>query len=340
VLVIFLVVPVTVLVALAAAQLVCSRIDARKFPAPGDMVNIPAGTMHVRRMGERGPAVVLESGIAASSLNWCRLQPDLAQFTTAYSYDRAGFGWSTTRDSTCTLEKITGDLHSLVQAMNVPRPYILVGHSFGGYITRAYAHRYPDELAGLVLVDPLTPEEWIEPTPEQLWLLRRGIWFARIGGALATFGLVRGPLWLLQRGNREAPRKMLATFGPRATETISRLVRQLMKLPPDVLRVIRALWSQPKFYWTMCRYLESIPSCARELDQARLPHDLPVTVLSGAHQPDVRLREHAQIAAQSRAGKHLIADQSAHWVHLDQPELVREAIRQIALSATEKPMAG
>jgi pimeloyl-ACP methyl ester carboxylesterase len=340
VLVIFLTVLVTLLAALAVTQLICARIDVRKFPAAGDIVKIDSGTMHVRRMGERGPAVVLESGIAASSLNWCRLQPELAQFTTAYSYDRAGFGWSTTNDPTCSLKKITSDLHSLLHAMNVPQPYILVGHSFGGYITRAYAHRYPDELAGLVLVDPLTPEEWITPTPEQLWLLRRGIWFARIGGALATFGFVRGPPWLMQRGNREAPRKMLGTFGPKAVETVSRIVREVTKLPPDVLRVIRALWSRPKFYWTMSRYLESIPSCARELQDARLPHDLPVTVLSGAHQPEVRLREHSQIAAQSSAGKHVIADQSAHWVHLDQPDLVSQAVREIALSLTEKTMAG
>jgi pimeloyl-ACP methyl ester carboxylesterase len=286
--------------------------------------------MHVRRMGQRGPAVVLESGIAASSLNWCMLQPDLARFTRVYSYDRAGFGWSKTQDSSCSLKKITGELHALLQAMNVPRPYILVGHSFGGYIVRAYAHRYPDELAGLVLVDPLTPEEWQQPTPAQLWMLRRGVWLSRIGGALASVGLIRAPLWMLQRGNRQAPQTMLATFGPKATETVTRILRELMKLPPDVLRVIRALWCTPKFYWTLSAYLEAIPGCAQELRDARLPADLPVTVLSGAHQPEVRMQEHTGIAAQSTRGRHVIANASAHWIHFDQPELVVQAVREIA----------
>lgn len=324
---------------MAAVQLVCARLDARKFSAPGDLVKIPGGEMHVVRMGSGSPAVVLESGIAASSLNWCMLQPDLARFTTAYSYDRAGFGWSTTDDSSCSLEKITRDLHALLQALNVPRPYILVGHSFGGYIVRAYAHRFSGELAGLVLVDPLTPEEWVQPSPAKLKVLHRGVWFARIGGVLATFGLIRGPVWMLQRGHRNVPRKMLGTFGPKATETITRILRELMKLPPGVLRVIRALWSTPKFYWIMARYLQSIPSCAKELQDVRLPAGLPVTVLSGAHQQEVRLREHAAIAAQSTAGKHIIADQSAHWVHLDQPELVTQAVREIAMAAAARTQA-
>jgi pimeloyl-ACP methyl ester carboxylesterase len=263
-------------------------------------------------------------------LNWSVLQPELAQFAAVYSYDRAGFGWSTTRDSSCSLEKITRELHSLLQAMNVPQPYILVGHSFGGYIVRAYAHRYPSELAGLVLVDPLTPEEWIEPTPEQLWMLRRGVWLSRIGGAMASVGLIRAPLWLVQRGQRQGPQRMLATFGPKATETVTRILRELMKLPPDVMRVIRALWSMPKFYWTLATYLEALPGCAQEMRDVRLPAGLPVTVLSGAHHSEVRLREHAGIAAQSANGRHVIATQSAHWIHLDQPELVLQAVKEMA----------
>jgi pimeloyl-ACP methyl ester carboxylesterase len=339
VLAIFLILPVGVLAAMAAAQLICARIDARKFPAPGTLVKIDGGAMHVRRMGNSGPAVVLESGIAASSLNWCMLQPALAQFATAYSYDRAGFGWSTTHDSSCSLEKITSDLHSLLHTLDVPKPYILVAHSFGGYIVRAYAQRYSNELAGLVLVDPLTPEEWAQASPAKLSVLRRGVWFARIGGVFAGLGLVRAPLWLLQRGNRDVPRGLLSTFGPKAIETITRLVREVTKLPPDTTRVIRALWSTSRFYWTLASYLQSLPRCAKELHGVRFPAELPVTVLSGAHQSEVRLREHAAIAAHSSRGKHLIADQSAHWIHLDQPQLVVEAVGEMASFVTEKSLA-
>ena len=319
------------LLALASlAQLLCARADARKFPAPGRLVTIPGGQMHVREAGDGRPAAVLESGIAASSLNWSLLQPRLASFAATYSYDRAGFGWSTSESRKHSLAKISGDLHELLLASRVPRPYILVAHSFGAYIVTLYAQRFPDELAGVILVDPLTPQEWIKPDREQGWRLRRGTWFSRAGGALAAVGVVRACLWLLQRGNREAPRGVLRMFGAQATETVERILRELAKLPPDVVRVIRARWSTPKFFWTMAAYIRSLPACAAELEGCSIPAELPVTVLSGAHQPPVRLEEHAAIAARSRSGKHVIAAKGAHWIHLDQPELVAQCFREMS----------
>ena len=311
------------------AQLTCSRIDQRKFPAPGREIDIPGARMHVREMGDRGPTVVLESGIAASSLNWCMLQPRLAAFAKTSSYDRAGFGWSTTENRSCSLTRITDDLHALVRAVDLPVPFVLVAHSFGGYISRTYAQRFPQDLAGVVLVDPLTPEEWISPTRSQRWMLRRGIWFSRIGGVLAAFGVVRFCLWLLARGKSDVPKGVLASFGNKATETVARILRELLKLPPEITRVIRARWSTPKFFWTMAAYIQSLPRCAGELHDHPFPSDIPVTVLSGAHQTPERLAEHAAIANHSRRGRHLIAARGAHWIHLDQPELVVEAVREM-----------
>jgi pimeloyl-ACP methyl ester carboxylesterase len=314
-------------------QVICTHIDRRKFAAPGMLVKIPGAEMHVSRLGNGTPPVILEAGIAASSINWRPLQAELARLTTVYSYDRAGFGWSIAENRACTLARITDDLQALLRAMQVPAPYILVGHSFAGYITRAYAMRFPDELAGLVLLDPLTPEEWIAPTSAQRWSLRGGVWFSRAGGVLATLGVVRFCLWLLQRGNSAAPKSVLALFGPRATETVGRILRELLKLPPEAVRVIRARWSTPQFFWTMAAYIRSLPACAAELQRASFPADIPITVISGAHQPQARLDEHAAIAAHSVRGRHIIAEKSRHWIHLDQPELVVEAVREVVEAA-------
>lgn len=288
--------------------------------------------MHVSRTGNGSPHVILEAGIAASSINFRPLQASLAELITVYSYDRAGFGWSTAESRSCTLSRITDDLHTLLQRMHVPAPYILVGHSFAGYITRAYANRFPDELAGLVLVDPLTPEEWMTPTSRQRWSLRGGIWFSRAGGVLASLGIVRFCLWLLQRGNSKTPKSVLAIFGPKATETVGRILRELLKLPPEAVRVIRARWSTPKFFWSMAAYIKSLPKCAAELQGLQYPRHIPVTVISGSHQPQVRLNEHAAIAAHSLHGRHIIAEKSRHWIHLDQPELIVEAVQQMIAS--------
>ena len=322
---------VSTLAALAAIQKICARIDARKFPPPGQFIRIPNGRIHVKQMGKGSPAVVLEAGIAASTLNWSLLQPELAIHAATYSYDRAGFGWSVARNGRCSLSAIAGNLHATITALDITRPYLLVGHSFAGLILREYAIRFTDEIAGIVLIDPLTPEEWLAPTHAQRWMLRRGIWFSRVGGVLATFGVVRACLWLLQRGNRSTPRGVMKVFGGKATETVERILRELTKLPPDVMRVIRARWSTPRFFWTMSDYIQSLPRCSAEMLDRNIPPSIPVTVLSGAHQLPQRLREHAAIAAHSRQGRHIIADKGAHWIHLDQPELVVKAVEEMAV---------
>ena len=313
-----------------AAQLLCVRLDARKFPAPGRIVKTVRGSMHVRQMGEGNPAVVLEAGIAASSLNWSILQPQLAELTSAYSYDRAGFGWSPSLESKCTLQRMSSDLHELLNALDVPKPYVLVGHSFGAYIVRVYAQRFAQELAGVILVDPITPEEWIKPDSSQRWQLRRGVWFSRAGALLGSLGVIRFCLWLLQRGSSAVPRSVLGAFGVRASETVRRILGELAKLPPQTVRLIRERWSNAKFFWTMARYIQSLPNCAAEASCCEIPAHIPVTVISGAHQPPERIAEHKAIARHSLHGKHVTAAKSAHWVHLDQPELIVAAFREMA----------
>jgi pimeloyl-ACP methyl ester carboxylesterase len=321
---------VAVLVLQALAQLLCVRLDARKFPAPGVIVNTSRGSMHARQMGSGGPAIVLESGIAASSLNWSILQPQLADFAATYSYDRPGFGWSAQTRRKCTSQEMSEDLHAVVSALKVPTPYVLVGHSYGAFILRVYAQRFPEELAGIILVDPLTPEEWIKPHRAQRRQLWRGVWFSRTGAALGGIGVVRFCLWLLvQRGNNAIPRRVLGLFGGKASETGQRIVGELAKLPPETVRLIRERWSHGRFFLTMSRYIQTLPATAAEASRCQIPAHIPVTVISGAHQLPVRLAEHQAIAAHSLRGKHLIAEKGAHWVHLDQPELIVEAFRAI-----------
>ena len=336
-----LILALSLLALMVLAQLICARIDTRRFPAPGRIVSVPGGETHVREMGAGAPPVVLEAGIAASSLSWSVLQPYLAAFTSTCSYDRPGFGWSrnSSRNGRFSLGQASDDLRALVVALNLPQPYILVAHSFGSLIVTEYARRHAGELAGVVLVDPLTPEEWIRPTRGQRWILRRGVWFSRAGGALASLGVLRLCLWLLQRGNREAPRGVLRLFGKRATETVEHILSELAKLPPETVRLIRARWSTSKFFWTMAAYIQSVPACSAEMAGCPIPSQVPVTVLSGGQQPPIRLEEHAAIAAYSQRGRHMIADKSAHWIHLDQPELVARAVRELAdhLQCTPEP---
>jgi pimeloyl-ACP methyl ester carboxylesterase len=166
-----------------------------------------------------------------------------------------------------------------------------------------------------------------------LW---RGVWFSRAGAALGGIGVVRFCLWLLlQRGNSALPRRVLSLFGGKASETGLRIVGELAKLPPETVRMIRERWSHGRFFLTMSRYIQTLPKNSAEASRFQIPSHIPVTAISGAHQLPVRLAEHQAIAAHSLRGKHLIAEKGAHWVHLDQPELIVETFRKMVMQMTE-----
>ena len=144
------------LVALAGlSQFWGTRADARKFPPPGRIIDVGGTRLHARVTGNGTPVVVFESGISASSINWTQLEQKVAAFTTACCYDRAGLGWSGSPRGDFNADRMVSDLASLLERLNLPGPYVLVGHSYGGLLVRLFAERYPERAAALVLIDPV-----------------------------------------------------------------------------------------------------------------------------------------------------------------------------------------
>jgi pimeloyl-ACP methyl ester carboxylesterase len=139
------------------------RTVPRTPPVPGRLVSLGSHRLHVHCLGDGSPVVVFDAALGGSSLSWTFIQPAVAAFTTACTYDRAGFGWSDAGPMPRTAGRIAAELHALLRAAEVPPPYVLVGHSFGGLSIRAYASSYPEDVAGLVFVDPAHPEDWREP---------------------------------------------------------------------------------------------------------------------------------------------------------------------------------
>lgn len=134
-------------------QFISEKIDEYKYPPPGKMLDVGGYALHIHCTGEGGPIVVLDAGLASSSLDWSLVQPEIAKFTRVCSYDRAGMGWSQESPNPRTSRFIVEELHTLLKNADMPGPYILVGHSFGGINMRLYTSRYPDEVFGIVLVD-------------------------------------------------------------------------------------------------------------------------------------------------------------------------------------------
>ena len=126
---------------------------------PGAFYEVDGAKMHINCTGSGSPTVVLEHAASASYMLWRRVQPELSQVTRVCSYDRAGHGWSATRDEPRDATTIVHELHSLLDQAGVKRPFIYVGHSAGGLYVREYAKEYPNELDGVALLEASSPQQ-------------------------------------------------------------------------------------------------------------------------------------------------------------------------------------
>jgi len=127
--------------------------DAQRFPQRGHFVQAGSIHMNIDCSGQGSPTVILESGSGGPSVDWLMVQPEVAKFSRVCSYDRAGYGWSDSGPEPRSSLQIAHELKQLLQAAGEKGPYVLVGHSMGGYDIRVYTSQYPNDVAGMVLVD-------------------------------------------------------------------------------------------------------------------------------------------------------------------------------------------
>ncbi len=118
--------------------------------APGKLVDIGGHRLHLLCSGEGEPTVILESGLGAYSVDWGLVQPLVGKFTRVCSYDRASYAWSDRGPDPRGLRTSVSEVHRLLAAAGITRPYVVVGQSWGGRIVRLFAHTYPQEVAGMV----------------------------------------------------------------------------------------------------------------------------------------------------------------------------------------------
>ncbi|HET8841951.1 MAG TPA: alpha/beta hydrolase [Ktedonobacteraceae bacterium] len=118
------------------------------------IIDIGGYSLYIKSMGSGSPTVIMEAGGTRTAESWQKIQPQIAHITCACAYDRAGLGHSESGPVPTTSLQMVEELHQLLANIPLPGPYILVGHSFGALNVRLYAHQYPDEVLGLVLVDP------------------------------------------------------------------------------------------------------------------------------------------------------------------------------------------
>ena len=172
-------------------QTAATEADQRKYPPPGVLVNVHGHKMHIYCVGEGSPIIVLDHAGGGSSVDWSLIQSKLAEHTRVCTYDRAGYGWSDYNPAPRTLTQQVNELQVLLTGANEQGPYILVGHSYGARVARVFAAKYPDEVAGMVLMDPGFLYDDPRYPPEAHSNLESDIKMSRAGRWLAPFGLVR-----------------------------------------------------------------------------------------------------------------------------------------------------
>ena len=313
------------LVASLLGTLSRSRLLAR-YPPIGQLVNVGGYRLHLYCMGSGEPAVIIESGMGEPGISWAHIQPEVARFTRVCDYDRAGLGWRDPTPQSRTAEVITEELHTLLVNAAVPGPYVLVGYSSGGLVTRLFAYHYPEEVVGMVLIDAAHGEQ-IERLQANAWLLPV---LPRLFGILPL--LVRSGIPALAPGVMPLPGRE--------------------QLPPEVYATYQTLMAADADFVTAVHgeflAVAGNLALARAVDSTETLGDMPLVViassqsdgmdlagLSPAQQAYERVRHELQgeLAALSTNGRLVIAYGSGHDIPFQRPDLVIDAVSEVIIAA-------
>ena len=277
----------------------------------------------------------MDAALGGSSISWSLIQPEISTLTRVCSYDRAGFGWSDAGPIPRSAGRIADELRTLLDRAGIPPPFLPVGHSFGGLVALIFAHRFQSETAGLVLVDPAHAEDWVKPAPKEQVLIDRGVRLCRYGAVTARLGLARVVAALVGLGQLTLARGLVKVVSRGGlSQQDEAILAPVWKLPPEVRPVLSQFWTKPQFFEALGSQIESICESAAQVLEATANGfgDLPLITISSTDPGDYRVRQQNAVAKLSTRGRHIMASNSGHWVPLDQPQVVIEAVREVLRS--------
>jgi pimeloyl-ACP methyl ester carboxylesterase len=262
--------------------------DASRFPPPGKLIALGDHQIHIDCAGQGSPTLVLESALGGPSPLWQPIKDKLVPSARVCSYDREGIGWSTDSGRLRSAQGFASDLHQALAMAGERGPFVLVGHSVGGMLVLNYARLYPQDVAGVVLLDPTHPEQFAEGS-EQWHDHQQALPIFRSGPVLSRLGLLRFGLWMTDR------LKPLPLPQQTREEYIG-----LASTP----KAANAMKSEAVALFQLCRQSAELPDLG----------DKPVLVLSAARTlaEGFPVRYHEQMAHLSTRGVHRVVPDASH----------------------------
>jgi pimeloyl-ACP methyl ester carboxylesterase len=294
-------------------QSLSERRDLHAHPIPGQLVDVGPYEMHIYCIGSGSPAVILDSGMGDTYVSWQKVQPQIARFTQVCSYDRAGIGFSYYTRHPSTSKDFAQELHILLHNAGVPPPYVLVGHSMGGFDVRLYASLYPGEAAGMILVDSSHPQQQKRLPPaindlDATWLREQEFFEFTM-----PFGI---PRLLGFCGNDAAVRAVDCNF-----HSVRESVAELKAVSESAAQTAAT------------GSLGDMPLVVLSHDPDTPQLDLPEDLVKPANDAWQQMQE--ELTRLSTRGKQIIAKNSGHYIQLDRPDLVVEAVRSVVGQARQ-----
>jgi pimeloyl-ACP methyl ester carboxylesterase len=288
-------------------QTIGSAVDASSYPAPGRLIDVGGYRLHLYCTGTGrpgSPTVILDGGLGDTSLVWSKVQPGVASFTRVCSYDRAGYGWSDTGPLPRTAGRMVSELHTLLARAGIAGPYVLVGHSYGGLLMQLYTYTYPQQVAGLVLVESVHADQFRYPE-----LRPTGGGLFTICQALSPFGIIR----LLGFANG-----FVAEYPPTVQPAAKAHIYQT--------RACQTYNNESAAWYESLAQVRAARHPLGHLPLVVLTHGIPNSDPQGERDWQALQRNLASLSSDS---VHIIATRSGHYIQLEQPELVIAAIKQV-----------
>ena len=306
----------------------------RRYTHPGRLVRAGSVTLNLVCEGRGTPTVVFDAGWEDWAPSWALVQPAITAHTRACSYDRAGAGFSSPGRMPRTSVEIARELHAALHAAGIPGPYLLVGHSFGSYNTRAFADLYMPEVYGLVLVDG---EDGDVTSPKERAADDRH--FASIVGELRACrdALAAGrPLPMLppsplgaatcnQQFFRGLPER---AFSPALNAALLHITRTKLALYDEVISEMTEMPYDAQWLIAHRRLFGNRPvrvltAQNHTYDTARTPPAVHRKHLASEHE---LARDQAHWLSLSTNSRQIYAYRSGHYIQLDQPYIVIDAV--------------